>query len=724
MEQKNSKKGDSAIWHGLGQLGNNIMKKTSENKAGDKKSYEKELQKIRQEQLEYENISSYKNNQKEKNGIFSIKLNAQKNQQSPDKDKSYHLTDEEKRKKDKYVEETDHVKKEQSDFENISNCLQDEEMGEFEELTKEFTDICQKQMDYKDNSDFEIIDEEKESKYLKEIKCVKQAQKNYSDIIEGSKDVESSSIEECSAELERARQEQTGYEDKSENLAKDKAGNSSEKNVTAFEETGQYNGSSIGAVLNDTFDKVPYEYALRILSKYRIKYLDSPKTSKLYIFNGMIWEPLRDAEDMASIVYKEMTVEEKRTQENIEGFCRKVASFIKFECKERNESGKERFLNSDFKAIENRIVFKNYVYDIITGETMPHDGHLPYYIGIDSDYMEEDVDTPMYDKLKFDATGGDKESMDMFDLMLGYLMIPNRSGKCYFVMADAKDSGKSIFGHFIESIYMGGRVKTINLEHLSGRFSMADADCVTLLSGLEASMDRLTLPVAAQIKRITGENKIRVEAKYRGEQDVAIRFKLILATNGAMLLPRNMSDNAFYRRTIIIPFIKSMPPDQIIADMPELLQEEKSAILSKAARRIGSIAEPDGGIQFPESELSLKMKKTWIGSTDYESLFIREKLRFTAREEDAIPKEDIYKQYQIYFEEVTGYSTNAAMPTKNELMQRIMESYPGVSARKLRRGSMENVGEVKLRPCMTCLAWSKSAEQSENAQLKINPVIG
>ncbi len=406
-------------------------------------------------------------------------------------------------------------------------------------------------------------------------------------------------------------------------------------------------------------------------------------------------------------MYKEMKPKDRKVQENIEGFCKKVSAFIKFECKERNESGKERFSDEDFKMIDNRIVFKNCVYDIQTRETMPHDKRLPYYIGIDSDYMATDMDTPMYDKLKSDATGGDKESMEMFDLMLGYLMIPNRSGKCYFVMADAKDSGKSVFGHFIESIYTGSRVKTVDLERLSGRFSMSDVDCVTLLSGLEASMDRLSAPVAAQIKRITGEDKIRVEAKYRGEQDVPIRFKLILATNGAMLLPRNISDTAFYRRTIIIPFIKSRPINQIIADMPGQLQNEKAAILSKAARKIGSIVDSNGGVHFPESQTSLKMKETWVGSFDYERTFIREKLRFTMREEDAIPKEDIFRRYQSCFESLTRCNTNASMLTKNELMQRIMEIYPGVSAKKLRRGSTECVGEVKLRPCMTCLSWNE-----------------
>lgn len=597
--------------------------------------------------------------------------------------KSSHMTDEEE-----YWEEDDsvisaemeQVKREQSGYEDASSDLEDE----------------------KDNAE----------KCIQELSDAELDQKNYADKTEYSEDMRKDGEgQEYVEELESIAQDQMEYNDKSENTDERNAGH------VLGEEAG-LSTDTVQTVVKDISDKVPYEFALEILSRNNIRYLDSPKTSKLYIFNGMIWEPLQDAEDMASIIYKEMSVKEKRTQQNIDGFCKKVASFIKLECKERNESGNERFLEEDFKKIENRISFRNCVYDIKTRKTMQHDRCLPYYIGIDTDYMEEDMDTPMFDKLKSDATGGDEKSMDMFDLMLGYLMIPNRSGKCYFVMADARDSGKSIFGHFIESIYMGNRVKTINLEHLAGRFSMADTDSVVLLSGLEVNTDRLTLPAVAQIKRITGESKIRMEAKYKGEQDVNIRFKLILATNGAMLLPGNMTDHAFYRRTVIIPFIKSTPPSRIIADMPKLLQDEKSAILSKAARRIGAIVNQDGGIHFPESRLSLRMKDAWIGMNDHAEKFIKDFLAYTARKEDALLKEDIYGKYQSWFKKHVENNLNATMLTKNELMRKIMEIYPGVSSKKLRRKNTESEsgeGAASLRPCLTCLKWN---------ELLLMPIIG
>lgn len=452
-------------------------------------------------------------------------------------------------------------------------------------------------------------------------------------------------------------------------------------------------------------DIVPYELAQSVLNKYEFCYLDSPNTGKLHKFNGRVWEPIPDLTEIELLVYGEMDEEDKMEQKNIRAFCRKVVWFIQYECMEQYKSG-NRFSEEDFRMVENRIVFQNCVYDAQTDEILHHDSSLPYYIEISAEYMEEDIFTGAYDKLKTDATQDDKDSMKMFDNMLGYLMVPNRTGKCYFVMGCARDSGKSIFGQFIESIYCGNRVKTVNLEHLSGRFSLSDSDSMVLLSGLEAETDRLDMSVAAQIKRITGEDKIRIETKYKSEVTAKIRFKLLLATNGGMILEKNVKDDAFYRRTIVIPFLRSVSMKNMLADMPEMLQQEKSEILSKAARSLHEIIRPDGGIIFPESKMSKMIKRTWTGNFEFEMLFFDKILLFTGKPEDALPKEDIYEQYRVFFQKGAAPNPiNAVMCTKDELMRKISKRFPGSEQKKLRRSSMDCPYDIRLRPCMTGLRW-------------------
>lgn len=447
----------------------------------------------------------------------------------------------------------------------------------------------------------------------------------------------------------------------------------------------------------------PYEYAQKILSKYDICYLDSPKSGKPHIFNGKIWEP-RDIEDLKLIAYEEIPPDERKSQGNIDNFCKRIVEFILFECREKYNSGEKQFTDSDFQTIANRIVFNNCVYDAQSKKILGHDKNLPYYFGIDTDYLKKELPTPTYDKLKFNATKGDEDSMRMFDLMLGYLMLPNRTGKCYFVMASAKDSGKSVLGHFIESMYMGERVKLIDLEHLSKKYALSKADSAVLLSCLETTIGNLEPDTVTQIKRITGEDKIRIESKYQNEQTTPIRFKLLLATNGGIFLPKTMSDPALYRRTIVIPFIQSIPLEGHMANMPEMLGLEKSAILSKAAKAITSIIKDDGGILFPESNLSKCIKIKWMGFFDYTQNFIKQRLIFTGIPDDAIPKEELYEQYQLYFKKSTAGNTNAIMCTKDELMKCLLNTFPGTASKKLRR---QNANDTisKPRPCLTGIRW-------------------
>ena len=181
---------------------------------------------------------------------------------------------------------------------------------------------------------------------------------------------------------------------------------------------------------------------------------------------------------------------------------------------------------------------------------------------------------------------------------------------------------------------------------------------------------------------------------------------MLLATNGGILLEKDVKDEAFYRRTIVIPFVKSMPLNEIMPDMAVYLQQEKSAILSRAARKMKDIIDDDGGILFPESPLSKKIKAMWSGESSYAKEFMEENLEFTGDPEDALPKEDIYRQYREYFR---GLSGNMIMCTKDELMRKIISNYPGVTAKKLRRAGMEDMEEVKLRPCLTGLQWKSGS---------------
>lgn len=447
-----------------------------------------------------------------------------------------------------------------------------------------------------------------------------------------------------------------------------------------------------------------YNYAKSVMQKkeYCILSYDDNMTG-LYAYNGHCWQPV-DKETLMNDAYSVLSEDTRNNTDSINKLCRNIADYVRLNVVYDFHEADKAFCSEDFNKINNRIVFQNGVYDVATGERCDFDSSLPYYMEVDCWYKEKNKRTPYYDKLKYDATGGDEASMEMIDLMIAYLLIPNRSGKCFFIMSNAKDSGKSILGQFIESLFKGDVCQTIDPEHFSGRFAFAGAEKTALYTCLEMSTDRLSKAAVAGIKRITGERKMRVEQKYQDVKTVDIRCKLLLASNGGLYLPKNTEDEAFYRRMIVIPFIKSTPLEKMIADLPQKLQKEKSAIISKAVRKLRKYISPDGGIVFPESELSKSIKNSWMGKNLYDELFVRNELVYTGNWEDVIPKTDIYLRYQQYYCSEEVRDDIPTMSSRDALMKLIQNIYPHVMDKKARCPSVENP-DNEPKPCFRGIRW-------------------
>lgn len=75
---------------------------------------------------------------------------------------------------------------------------------------------------------------------------------------------------------------------------------------------------------------------------------------------------------------------------------------------------------------------------------------------------------------------------------------------------------------------------------------------------------------------------------------------------------------------------------------------------------------------------------------------------FWINSDDALPKEDIYIRYREYVKSMPG---DIIICKKDELMRKIINHYSGVTAKKLRRASIENADDIKPRQCLTGLKW-------------------
>ena len=404
--------------------------------------------------------------------------------------------------------------------------------------------------------------------------------------------------------------------------------------------------------LNNEFN--PYTFAIEILNKYRIWHLDSSDWT-LWIWNGHFYEPLND-DKLESLIYGDLPEKFKSTLKSCKKSIQATAEFIRRECELRpiksEKSGRsyKTFNKKDMRKIYNRVVLKNGVYDVMTGKMIEFDEKLPYYYEIKAKYISKDsskLNTPYFDKLLKDATGGDKDSIQMIHYAIGMLLLPNKCKK-FIVAGNASNSGKSIlFGQFLDSLFDASRISRVDSSKLGGRFALGDCEDKLLISCLDIDENVLSSKAAGVIKRATGEEKISSEAKYKSSKETIVRFKFVFATNFGFTTSRY--DAGLVNRILALPFIKETAEENQIADLAEKLQEEKDKIVTKILREMRDVIKEDGSIVIPESDLSKQMKSSWTTVNSLFEEFCEKIVDITGDEEDYISWENLYESYRQYF---------------------------------------------------------------------------
>ena len=406
------------------------------------------------------------------------------------------------------------------------------------------------------------------------------------------------------------------------------------------------------SALNDEFN--PYTFAIEILNKYRIWHLDSSDWT-LWIWNGHFYEPLND-DKLESLIYGDLPEEFKSTLKSCKKSIQVTAEFIRRECEARpiksEKSGRsyKTFNKKDIRKIYNRVVLKNGVYDVMAGKMIEFDEKLPYYYEIKAKYISKEsskLNTPYFDKLLKDATGGDKDSIQMIHYAIGMLLLPNKCKK-FIVAGNASNSGKSIlFGQFLDSLFDASRISRVDSSKLGGRFALGDCEDKLLISCLDIDENVLSSKTAGVIKRATGEEKISSEAKYKSSKETIVRFKFVFATNFGFTSSRY--DVGLVNRILALPFIKETAEENQIADLAEKLQEEKDKIVTKILREMQEVIKEDGSIIIPESDLSKQMKSSWTTVNSLFEEFCEKIVDITGDEEDCISWENLYESYRQYF---------------------------------------------------------------------------
>lgn len=219
-------------------------------------------------------------------------------------------------------------------------------------------------------------------------------------------------------------------------------------------------------------------------------------------------------------------------------------------------------------------------------------------------YPTGDVDCPVFDGFLESISGGDQSIEQAIWEMIGYLLVPyDLNGKVFFILQGVGNTGKSVLGNLIASYFNPESVSYLDIFRFKDRFSTSSLVGKRLNMSMDLPRDNLSKEAIGNIKQITGNDTITVEAKYKEARPYKPTCKLLFGTNFPLLVADN--DDAFRQRVVVIPFQYPVSEEAQDKHLLEKLMLERPAIAAKAldayrnlVSRNYQFIRPTGGVVF------------------------------------------------------------------------------------------------------------------------------
>lgn len=332
------------------------------------------------------------------------------------------------------------------------------------------------------------------------------------------------------------------------------------------------------------------------------------------------------------------------------------------------------------------IAFDNVLMDAKSSEIFNHHPDYPVFFGVNACYKKHPDDTPYWDAFLDSTSQGDKKIKRLICEMLGYLLLQGNDGKCFFVLATAPNSGKSLLGDFIESLFPSAFVSHIAIDNFSDRFSLGSLWKTTVNVSMDLPQSVLGTGTVSLIKTITGDSKITAEEKYMPKCTALNRCKLVFGTNSQIAI--STPDKAFWDRVIIVPFLHEVPRANRIPDLLAHFIEEKDDILSKCIPYVTKLIQRN--YEFTLPDIAARMKEAWSGNArDSIGDFFGEHCQIVQfpNEASTIPVQELFDLYQSHCQREQMVSTITDLKTFSKV---IASRYPDIEKGKKRMSGYSN----------------------------------
>lgn len=157
----------------------------------------------------------------------------------------------------------------------------------------------------------------------------------------------------------------------------------------------------------------------------------------------------------------------------------------------------------------------------------------------------------LLDETLFKVFQGDQEVIDLFDEMVGYMLIKNARYRKGFLFYGGGSNGKSTILNLLKAFIGEDNLSTVELSELSDTFLTAELE--NKLANIGDDIDSREIVDTGVIKKLFSGDSMTVQRKYQHPFRLRNYAKMIFSCNQ---LPRIMDKTqGMYSRLVLIPFM-------------------------------------------------------------------------------------------------------------------------------------------------------------------------
>lgn len=413
----------------------------------------------------------------------------------------------------------------------------------------------------------------------------------------------------------------------------------------------QKNSSQILEELLEKIDKVNFREYIRTSAKLQKKHLLVSvieilleKTSKdkfnlcrknnqVYLFNGQYWEQIKESE------FKDF-LERVALKADVDKYDAKYHSFKDELLKQFLSSARLTEIPSDGNTT--LINLKNGTFEInATNQVLREFNQLDFLTYQLPFEFDVEAKSPLFDKFLNEVLP-DKELQDVLSEYLGYIFIKNSVLKLEKVLLlyGSGSNGKSVLFEIICALLGSQNISNFSLQSLTtkdGSRAMIADKLLNYASEINGKLE------GSMFKQLASGEPVEARLLYSNSITVKDYARLLFNCNE---LPKEVENtHAYFRRFIIIPFTKTILPEDQDKDLSKkIITSELSGVFNFVITGLRRLLKNKS---FTKSEIIAKKIKEYETESDSVLMFFEDE-NYEESSRETIRFIDLYSDYKSY----------------------------------------------------------------------------